>query len=93
MKASVEEARDYMFRMRSAVTTSGILIRGPYDGKENHRKFAREVGYALNDFDEAGQREIMCGSYSTVYVTGCNLKPLLDAKEWNSLIRSQIKEA
>lgn len=36
----------------------------------------------LNDFNEAGQKTILSGSYGMIYVTGCELKPILDAKEW-----------
>lgn len=36
----------------------------------------------LNDFNEAGQKAILSGSYGMIYVKGCELKPILDAKEW-----------
>jgi hypothetical protein len=45
-------------------------------------KLARETGYALNDFNEHDQCEILRSSYGSVYVRACCLKPLLSAKEW-----------
>ena len=78
----IKEANEYMAKMRSAV---GRHLNDPdsiYYGKDGHLQLARECGYALNDFDETGQREILSGSYGMIYVTGCVLKPILDAKEW-----------
>lgn len=78
----INEANEYMIKMRSAV---GRHLNDPnsiYYGKDGHLRLARECGYALNDFDETGQREILSGSYGVIYVTGCDLKPILDAKEW-----------
>ena len=78
----IKEANEYMAKMGSVV---GRHLNDPdsiYYGKDGHLRLARECGYALNDFDETGQREILSGSYEMVYVTGCVLKPILDAKEW-----------
>lgn len=78
----IKEANEYMTKMRSAV---GGHLNDPdsiYYGKDGYLRLARECGYALNDFDETGQREILSGSYGMIYVTGCDLKPILDAKEW-----------
>lgn len=78
----IKEANEYMTKMRSAV---GRHINDPdsiYYGRDGHLRLARECGCALNDFDETGQREILSCSYGMIYVTGCNLKPILDAKEW-----------
>ena len=43
---------------------------------------AREIGPALRDFSEADSREILQTSYSFLYVRLCDLRPILDAKEW-----------
>lgn len=80
----VERAREYLFQMRSAIGVKLITPGGLYGGREGHLRLARECGFALNDFDAAGQKEIMTASYGTVYVTGCRLKPLLSAKEWRA---------
>lgn len=80
----IKEAEDYMAAMRSAV---GMHLNNPdsiYYGKDGHLRLARECGVALNDFDEKGQDTILSGSYGMIYITGCNLKPILDAKEWIS---------
>lgn len=52
--------------------------------KNGHLRLARECGVALHDFDSAGQKAILAGSYGMIYVSGCNLKPILNAKEWIS---------
>lgn len=91
-KFGTEAAKDYMYKMRQAVGTHLINPDSMYFGKQGHLRFAREFGYGLNDFDKDGQNTILHGSYSSVYVIGCNLKPLLDAKEWIGEMRKQIKE-
>ena len=79
--------------MRSAV---GRHLNDPdsiYYGKDGHLRLARECGYALNDFYETGQREILSGSYGMIYVIGCNLKPILDAKEWiNEMGKGKVRK-
>lgn len=78
----IKKADEYMRKMRSVV---GRHLNDPcsiYFGREGHLWLARECGYVLNDFDEVGQKEILSGSYGMIYVTGCELKPILDAKEW-----------
>lgn len=92
-KFGKEKAIDYMQRMRNAVGTHLINPDDMYYGRDGHLRFARECGYALNDFNEEGKQEILHGSYGMIYVTGCNLKPILDAKEWMSEMRKQIKTA
>ena len=82
-----------MTKMRSAV---GRHLNDPdsiYYGKDGHLRLARECGYALNDFCETGQREILSGSYGMIYVIGCNLKPILDAKEWiNKMEKGKVRK-
>ena len=78
----IKEANEYMTKMRSV---GGRHLNDPdsiYYGKDGHLRLVRECGYALNDFCETGQKEILSGSYGMIYVTGCNLKSILDAKEW-----------
>ena len=88
----VEEARDYMTRMYNAIGDKLINPHSIYSGRDGHERLAREFGYALNDFNEEGRQEILHGSYSAIYVRGCNLKPILDAKEWIRIMKQQIKE-
>ena len=78
----IEEAVHYMVKMREA---SKLQLNNPdsiYYGEEGHLRLARECGYALRDFDKAGQAHILHGSYSVIYVSGCLLRPILDAREW-----------
>lgn len=85
--------KEYLSGMQSAVKKNGLLIKPDtiYSGIEGHRRLAREIGFALNDFNKKDQEEILHKSYSTIYVIGCNLKPLLDAKEWISIMKSAIR--
>lgn len=85
------DAKEYMNSMRNAIGDKLVNPDSVYYGENGHRRFARECGYALNDFDKEGQNEILHGSYSCIYVIGCNLKPILNAKEWIQILRSQIK--
>lgn len=87
------EARMYIDNMKNAGNISRLFLEpsGLYFGKEGHKRFAKESGYALNDFIEADQKEIPQILYGAVYVVKCNLKPLLDAREFISIMRSQIK--
>lgn len=78
----MERANNYMKNIRLACGTKLAETNGVYSGKEGHLRLARECGYALNDFTEKERREILTSSYSNIYVIACNLKPLLDAKEW-----------
>lgn len=87
----VKEAEEYMQNMRSAVVQHLNNSNSIYFGREGHLRLARECGVALNDFNETGQRAILSGSYGMIYVTGCNLKPILDAKEWINEMRSTMK--
>lgn len=87
----VKEAEEYMQNMRSAVVQHLNNSDSIYFGREGHLRLARECGVVLNDFNEAGQRTILSGSYGMIYVTGCNLKPILNAKEWISEMESRMK--
>jgi len=92
MKAGVTEARDYLNKMRNAIGYHLINPDSVYYGKDGNLRLARECGYALNDFNNEGQQEILHSSYGMIYVIGCNLKPLLDAKEWINEMSKQIKQ-
>jgi len=85
------DAQVYIQNMRNTIGDKLINPDSIYYGEEGHLRFARECGYALNDFDKDGQNEILHGSYSSIYVIGCNLKPILGAKEWIQILTNQIK--
>lgn len=80
----IKEAENYMSKMRSAARCHLNNPDSIYYGKNGHLRLARECGVALHDFDSAGQKAILAGSYGMIYVSGCNLKPILNAKEWIS---------
>ena len=87
MKYDSNQAKIYIHNMRQAASCVLLGDNLCYKGKEGHLRLAREVGYALNDFDEEAQNEIIHSSYSAIYVIGCDLKPLLSAKEWMDELR------
>lgn len=91
MCLGLKEAKDYLHKMRCAVGSHLIDPDSIYSGLSGHLRFARECGYALNDFGKLGQEHILHASYGEIYVIGCNLKPLLDAKEWINEMRKSIK--
>ena len=92
MKAGITETREYLSKMRNAIGDHLINPDSIYYGKEGNLRLARECGYALNDFTEDGQQEILHSSYSIIYVIGCHLKPILDAKQWTTEMSKQIKQ-
>jgi len=75
------KAQDYMNRMYHACGTK-LIEDGLYGGRDGHLRLAREIGASLPDFTPKEQKDIIAGSYSTIYVRACNLRPILDAKEW-----------
>lgn len=91
MKRGITEAREYLNKMRNAIGDKLINQNSVYYGKDGNLRLARECGYALNDFNTEGQQEILHSSYGSIYVIGCNLKPLLNAKEWINEMSKQIK--
>lgn len=78
----MKKSNEYMRGIKEACGTELIEPEGLYCGREGHLRLARECGYALNDFTEKEQDNILKSSYSTIYVIACHLKPILDAKEW-----------
>ena len=75
-------AQDYLDRMSDAIGTKLIDNHPLYGDEEGHRRLAREMGSALADFSSEEQKEILTTSYSSIYVRGCFLRPILNAKEW-----------
>ena len=92
MKSGITEAREYLRKMRNAIGDCLINPESVYYGRNGNLRLARECGYALNDFNKEGQQEILHSSYGAIYVIGCNLKPILDAKEWSDEMSKQIKQ-
>ena len=90
MKAGIIEAREYLSKMRNAIGDKLVNLDSIYHGKDGNLRLARECGCALNDFNAEGQQEILHSSYSVIYVIGCNLKPILDAKEWTGEMEGRV---
>lgn len=86
-----DKAKRYLDNMDNAIGTLLIEPDSIYSGREGHERFARECGYALNDFFESDQKEIVSASYGKLYVKHCNLKPILNAKEWIDIMLNQIR--
>ncbi len=74
-------ANEYMRRMFRACGNK-LIADGLYGNRDGHLRLAREIGAALPDFNDEGQKEILSSSYSVIYVRACLLRPILDAKEW-----------
>ena len=86
-----DKAKKYLDNMDNAIETLLIEPDSIYFGREGHERFARECGYALNDFGESDRAEIASASYGKLYVKHCSLKPILDAKQWIGIMMSQVK--
>ena len=86
-----DKAKKYLDNMDNVMGTLLIEPDSIYSGREGHERFARECGYALNDFDESDRTEIASASYGKLYVKHCNLKPILDAKQWIRIMMTQVK--
>lgn len=91
-KRGIAEAKAYLQQMRAAVPYLHNS-ESPYFGRQGHLRLARECGAALNDFTEEARQEILTCSYGMIYVTGCALRPLLDATEWIAEMQRQIRPA
>lgn len=85
-----EKVNQYIKNMRSAIGMHLINPDSIYYGKAGHERLARECGYALNDFNESERKELLSCSYSSIYIIGCNLKPILNASEWINIMKSQL---
>lgn len=85
-----DKAKKYLSNMDSAIGDKLINPSSIYYGPEGHARFARECGYALNDFSEQDRTEIVSTSYGRLYVKHCNLKPIFDAKEWITILMREI---
>jgi hypothetical protein len=83
-------AEDYLSQMDSAIGLKLIEPDSLYYGRDGHLRLAREIGFALNDFGKKDQDLILSASYGRLYVKRCNLKPILDAKEWQQEMQKGI---
>ncbi len=83
-------AQQWMNDMYFALGDKLVHPDGPYYGRKMHLRLAKEIGYALPDFEKKEQDNLLKSSYSMIYVKACLLKPLLSAKQWtNGLIEGR----
>lgn len=75
---------DYMQRVVGVACRHCLKKDGVYTEKEGAARFARECGPALLDF--ANPESLVSSTYSGICVRAYNLKPPIDAKEWNKNI-------
>ncbi len=83
----MKRVKDYMNKMYIAIGDKLVNPDSVFSGREGHLRMAREIGVALADFTEKEQRELLTSSYSSIYVRGCKLKPILNNKEWIAEIK------
>ena len=88
----MEKAQEYLNNMYNAIGTLLIEPDTLYSNREGHLRLARECGIALDDFNKNEREHILKSSYGSLYVRGCNLKPILGNKEWvNEMLDSYNK--
>ncbi len=85
-KLGKDGANKYMREIWQACGTK-LVTDSLYGDRDGHLRLAREIGAALPDFNDEGQKAILMGSYSVIYVRACFLRPKLDAKEWIGAMR------
>lgn len=71
---------DYMQRVAKAAGRHCLGSDGLYQGQEGAKRFARECGPALLDFDNP--ESLISSTYGGICVRAYNLKPPIDAKDW-----------
>ena len=89
MKYDSNQAKIYIHNMRQAASCVLLGDNLCYKGKEGHLRLAREVGYALNDFDEEAQNEIIHSSYKLrrkTHTLACGMKVAFSMKNYISTI-------
>lgn len=88
----MERVKEYIVRLKDAIGSKLVEMEGIYSNKDGHLRLAREVGYALTDFAEDERKHIIDLSYNA-YVIGCNLKPILDTKDWIEKLQEGYNES
>jgi hypothetical protein len=83
-------ARDYLINVRQALQVS-LAHSNIYEGREGALRLAREIGACLNDSSPKEAYAGMRDSYNYVCVIGYNLKPPVNADEWNAAVISKME--
>lgn len=85
-------AKEYTQRVRDVLFTIHRDCH-LYQGKEGALRIAREYGYGLADFDEKEAENEIRNSYMSLCVRGYDLKPPIDAKDWNKAVKEGYQKA
>ena len=89
-----DEAKEYLELMQNIVIQYLNNPRMFYYGRKGHLRMAREMGYALDYYDEEGRNTIISESYETIYIVAClenNIAPIISEQEWLSQINYIIE--
>jgi len=87
-------AKDYLEWMQNMAIQ---YLNNPnmfYYKRKGHLRMAREMGRALDHYDEEGRNVIISESYGMVYVVGCaenNIEPIISEQEWLAQINYIIE--
>lgn len=87
-------AKDYLEWMQNMAIR---YLNNPnmfYYKRTGHLRMAREMGRALDHYDEEGRNVIISESYGMVYVVGCaenNIEPIISEQEWLAQINYIIE--
>lgn len=87
----VNPFNDWMTRIVNAAKRHCISESGLYYGIEGAKRFARECGPALLDFQD-GEKQIW-STYSGICVRAYDLKPPIDAKTWLNELKKGMERA
>lgn len=81
----------YMQRVVNAAGRHCLGKDGLYQGREGAKRFARECGPALLDFDNP--ESLISSTYGGICVRAYGLKPPIDAGEWVDNLRLGMNRA
>jgi len=85
---------EYTYELHQAILSNYQNIMGEggiYHGKEGIRRLARDYGRGLSRSSKKEIEYEIQNSYGSLLVMVTNMKPLLDAKEWNDEVRKGLE--
>ena len=88
----MKTAMNYLSEIYTATCNNHKNLRDFYEGKEGALRLAREIGHGLNDFPQCQHQNAITSSYSMICVRFYDLKPPVNAKEWNTEIFKATKK-
>ena len=94
MLLNKDNARDYLeWQQKIAIQ----YLNNPnmfYYGRKGHLRMGREMGHALDGYDEEGRNIIISESYKIIYIVACeqnNIEPMVTEQEWLAQINYIIE--